>query len=95
MKIELEACGVEEVIKLLKSLECLLLAHRAVYDRAWDSGLLPSLPQWLLQAEASAQVEMDAKYDELLRRLAGIHDQESANQALKFLAQWMPKGKPN
>jgi hypothetical protein len=49
----------------------------------------------LTEAKVVVQPEMDEKYDEALQKFGGITDQQSVLKALKFLAQWTPKGPPN
>lgn len=94
MKMEFDSEQIHRFIKSLKNLESELLACRVVYEFVLSSGRFSSqeLEILLTGAKREVQLEMNKKYDEALQKLSGIHDQESALKALKFLAQWTPKG---
>ncbi|MDQ1386676.1 MAG: hypothetical protein QOF56_130 [Acidobacteriaceae bacterium] len=97
MKMEFDSEQIHRYLKSLKALEAELLAYRLVYEFVRDSGRfsLHELVARLTEAKVVVQPEMDEKYDEALQKFGGITDQQSVLKALKFLAQWTPKGPPN
>jgi hypothetical protein len=96
MKMEFDSEQIHRYLTLLKSLEGEALAYRLLYEFVRDSERFPlhELTARLTEAKASVRQEMNAKYDEAIRMLAGIGDQASADRALEFLTKWTPKGSP-
>jgi hypothetical protein len=87
-----------QYLQMLKFLETELHAYREFYQYALDSRPSyerPEMTKEFLRLIRIAQGEMNAKYDDVLESLDDESVPSVSDQALKFLAEWKTKGRPN
>lgn len=78
------------LFNLLKSCETELLAHRVVYEAMQASGNGPDLAQALRAAKNAVKSQMDEKYDQAIKKLTTLQDEQEILQALENLQCGQP-----
>ena len=78
------------LFNLLKSCETELLAYRVVYESMQASGNGPDLAQALRAAKNAVKSQMDEKYDQAIKKLTTLQDEQEILQALESLRCGQP-----
>lgn len=74
-----------KLFNLLKSCETELLAHRVVYEAMLASGSAPDLAHSLRAAKNAVKSQMDEKYDQAIKKLITLENEQEILQALENL----------
>ena len=81
-------------LNIIKRLQMEMMTYLLFYQYVIGTGRFTpdEIISQVNKARSSAESQAEGLFSEVLRTLENTPDQEAAQKALKFLAEWQPKG---